>query len=476
MAAARRIRVPTRRAAVCRWCCLTLFVVLVSTRISRGNESSNAPAHASPPPAFPGAEGWGCFAVGGRGGDVYAVTNLDDDGPGSLRDALRAGDRTVVFRVSGTILLDSALLLEQSNVTVAGQTAPGGGICLRRHPLRIRDARHVVVRHLRIRVGDESGKPLDGLEVRNAEHVIIDHCSIGWASDEVLNTWHGTRNLTVQWCLIAEPLDRSSFGRPHGFAASLGGRDTSYHHNLFAHAAGRNPSIAGGDHDHTERMDYRNNVIYNWRQRSCDGKPMSVNVVGNYYKPGPATQPQVRHCIARIDDNMAKYATFEPRWHIEGNAVDGAPQVTRDNWRGGVLFEGGTSEAKNRERKPFPSAVVTTQPAEDAYALVLAEAGATRPTRDSVDARVVGEVADGTAHAGEQGIIDRPADVGAWPELASAPAPTDTDGDGMPDDWETGFGLDPRDPADRNGHALHDSYTNLECHLNACAEPGGAGR
>ncbi|MFM7183327.1 MAG: pectate lyase [Planctomycetota bacterium] len=433
-----------------------------------------APEPASRLPAFPGAEGWGRFAAGGRGGDVYAVTTLADDGPGSLRDALREGNRTVVFRISGTIVLESELLLERSNVTIAGQTAPGGGICLRRFPLRIRGARDVVARHLRIRVGDEAGRPLDGLEIRDSHDVIIDHCSVSWAIDEVLNTWHGTSNLTVQWCLISEPLDRSLFGRPHGFAASLGGRDTSYHHNLFAHAAGRNPSIAGGDHDDTERMDYRNNVIYNWRQRTCDGKPRSVNVVGNFYKPGPATEPHVARCIVRIDDTLAAYGTFEPRWHVEGNVVAGAPELTSDNWQGGVLFEGTTSEARNREREPFPFAAVATQPAEEAFELVLAGVGATRPARDAVDARVLREVAEGTASAGERGIIDRPGDVGGWPELESRPAPADSDGDGMPDAWEAEHGLDPDDPADRNGRRLDAEYTNLECYLDERAGPARA--
>ena len=179
------------------------------------------------PLAFPEAEGWGRFATGGRGGEVYAVTNLNDNGPGSLRDALSVGHRTVIFRVSGTIELKSVLLLETSNITIAGQTVPGEGICLRRFPLLIRGASDVIVRYLRIRVGDEAGKPLDGLEVRDAENVIIDHCSVSWSSDEAINTWHGTKNLTVQWCLISEPLHRSVNRSPHGYGASLGGQRTS---------------------------------------------------------------------------------------------------------------------------------------------------------------------------------------------------------------------------------------------------------
>ena len=424
---------------------------------------------ADKPLAFPTAEGWGRFATGGRGGEVYAVTNLNDNGPGSLRDALSMGHRIIVFRVSGTIQLNSLLLLDKSHITIAGQTAPGDGVCLRGCPLLIRRTNNIIVRYLRIRVGDEFGKPVDGLEVRDSENVIIDHCSVSWSSDEAINTWHGTKNLTVQWCLISEPLHRSVNYGPHGYGASLGGENTSYHHNLFAHCAGRNPSIAGGDHDHTTQMDYRNNVIYNWLHRSCDGKPKSINVVNNYYKPGPATRPHVRRRIARIDDNMAKYGTFEPRWYIEGNVVEGEPKLTHDNWSGGVDFQGNTNEAKNRQRVPFPFAPIKTHSASEAYQIVLADVGANRPVRDAIDTRVLKEVFDGTASQGENGIIDRQDEAGGWPQLRSAPAAIDTDRDGMPDAWEKEHGLDPRNAADRNKQRVDGSYTNLESYLHELA-------
>ncbi|MCA9196890.1 MAG: hypothetical protein KDA87_05100 [Planctomycetales bacterium] len=401
---------------------------------------------------------------------MHAVTNLNDAGPGSLRDALSGSGRTVIFRVSGTIELKSILLVEHSDITIAGQTAPGDGICLRRYPLEIRGAKDIIVRYLRVRVGDEAEKPLDGIEVRDSTNIIIDHCSVSWSSDEAVNTWHGTKNLTVQWCLISEPLHRSVNYGPHGYGASLGGLNTSYHHNLFAHCAGRNPSIAGGDHDHTEHMDYRNNVIYNWYHRSCDGKPKSINVVNNYYKPGPATRTRVRNRIARIDDNMARYGNFEPRWHIEGNVVEGEPELTADNWKGGVDFQGNTNETKNRQRTPFPFAAVTTHTANEAYRLILANVGANRPVRDAVDTRVLREVAEGTSSCGQQGIIDRPNEAGGWPQLKSSPAPDDTDSDGMPDAWETEHGLNPHDPSDRNGHDVDTDYTNLESYLNELAD------
>ncbi|MCA9212476.1 MAG: hypothetical protein KDB27_05395 [Planctomycetales bacterium] len=424
---------------------------------------------AEQPLAFPGAEGWGRFATGGRGGDVYAVTNLNDDGPGSLRDAVSTGHRTVVFRVSGTIDLKSLLVVDQPNITIAGQSAPGDGICLRRFPLLIRRTHDIIVRYLRIRVGDEAGRALDGLEVRDSENIIVDHCSVSWSSDEAVNTWHGTKNITVQWCLISEPLHESVNYGPHGYGASLGGHRASYHHNLFAHCAGRNPSIAGGDHDHTELMDYRNNVVYNWLHRSCDGKPKSINVVNNYYKPGPATRPHVRRRVARIDDNMAKYGNFEPRWYIEGNVVEGEPALTDDNWNGGVDFQGNTNEAKNRQRTVFPFAPVTTHKAPDAYKLVLTDVGANRPARDTIDTRVLQEVKNGTASRGDNGIVDHQAESGDWPSLRSKAAPADNDGDGMPDAWEANHGLDSQDATDRNGHDIDAGYSNLESCLNEMA-------
>ena len=419
-------------------------------------------------PAFPGAEGFGRFASGGRGGAVVAVTNLNDSGPGSLREAVSAGNRTVVFRVSGTIALESDLLIAQSNLTIAGQTAPGDGICLRGHPLRLRGANDVVIRHLRVRPGAESGKAIDGIEVRGGRNIIIDHCSVSWTVDEAMNTWHGARDLTVQWCVISEPLNRSVHPKgAHGYGASWGGENVSYHHNLFAHATARTPSVAGQARERTVLMDHRNSVIFNWEHRSCDGKPSSINMVNNYYKPGPATLPAVRRRIARIDDTRATYG-FDSFWHIAGNVVEGFPEISADNWAGGVDFEGGTSINFNRRMDPFPVAPVTTQSAEEAYRLVLAHAGATRPRRDPVDTRVLAEAMSGIPTFGN-GIIDSPAQVGGWPELRSAPAPVDSDGDGMPDAWETARGLNPRDPADRNDRRLQRDYTNLETYLSELA-------
>lgn len=427
------------------------------------------------PLAFPGAEGGGRFSTGGRGGDVYAVTNLDDDGPGSLRDAVRRGNRTVVFRVSGTIELESDLVISQPHITIAGQTAPGDGICLKRSPLKVDGTHDIIVRYLRIRPGDERGEPTDGIEIRRSHDVIVDHCSISWTTDEGINTYHGTRNLTIQWCLISEPLHDSVNRHPHGYGATWGGKNVSYHHNLFAHAAGRNPSVAGETGNRTVLMDHRNSVIYNWKHRSCDGKPTSVNVVNNYYKPGPATPSAVRRRVARIDDTMAPYG-FESLWHIEGNFVEGAPDVSEDNLLG-IEFEGDTSASKNIRANPFPTAPVTTQEATEAYQLVLENVGANLPKRDSQDARILREVANGTSEFGNNGIIDSQRDVvGGWPSLASVLASEDTDGDGMPDSWEREHGLDHSSPDDRNESTLDAPYTNLEVYLNSLMDVATAER
>ena len=425
-----------------------------------------SPALAAPakPVAFPGAEGAGRFATGGRGGSVAAVTNLHDSGPGSLRDAISVGHRTIVFHVAGTIELESDLVITQSRMTIAGQTAPGGGICLKGYPLKIKGADNIIIRHLRVRPGDEAGLRHDGIEVRGSRNVIIDHCSISWTVDEAINTWHGCSNLTVQWCMIVEPLNRSVHRGAHGYGASWGGKDCSYHHNLFAHCAGRNPSIAGQEEDRTINMDHRCSVIFNWEHRSCDGKPEGVNVVNNYYKPGPATLTRVQRRIARIDDTEADYG-YKSYWYIDGNVVEGFPSISEDNWKGGVDFLGNASEAENRRRTPFPSEPVTTQSAEDAYELVLRHAGATLPRRDAQDERIVREVRTGKPSVGT-GIIDSPEQVGGWPELKPGIAPPDSDKDGMPDEWERRHGFNPADPSDGSGDADQDGYTNLEEFLN----------
>jgi pectate lyase len=403
-------------------------------------------------PAFPGAEGGGANTVGGRGGKVYEVTTLNDSGPGSLREAVEAeGPRTVVFRVSGTIPLSKDLVVKNPKLTIAGQTAPGDGICLKNYKLFI-NADDVIVRYLRVRRGNESNQADDGIGVEECSNVIIDHCSITWTADEAVNTWHGAKNTTIQWCLIAEALHH----RNHGFAATLGGNNTSYHHNLIANCPGRNSSIGGNHQYQTRNMDYRNNVTFNWGSRTLDGKPSSINIVNNYFKPGPMSKLFV---FARIDAPGAYEAIGIGKWYFSGNVMEGHEEFSKDN-------KVGTSGAKELlVDQPVDHAPVTTQSAQEAYKLVLADVGANLPKRDPVDERIINEAKTGKTTFGDGTVLD-PKDVGGWPELKSAEAPADADHDGIPDAWEKAHHLNPADPAD-GAKDSGNGYTNLELYLNS---------
>lgn len=424
--------------------------------------------------AFPGAEGFGRFAQGGRGGDVFHVANLNDAGPGSLREGIgsSSGPRTIVFDVSGTIALASPLVIERPRITVAGQTAPGDGITLRNQALKIA-ADHVVVRFIRSRLGDLGGKDQDAISVTAGRNIVLDHCSASWGIDECLSAQSEKVDLlTVQWCLVAEGLHRSIHPKgPHGKGGIIGSLRQTYHHNLFANHVARNPKVSWRRHC---KVDVRNSVMFNWGSESCaDGAHSHVNWVANYYKPGPATRVGVRDCIFRIMTN-AEGGSESPLFYIAGNHVEGAPAITGDNWAGGVQFGPGAG-LKNRARKPFPYPPISCETsAVDAYKTVLAEVGASL-VRDSVDQRVVEEVRTGKPHFGRDGIIDSQAEVGGWPELKSLPAPLDSDQDGMPDAWEKKHGLDPEEPADRNGDRDADGYTNLEEYLNSVV-PRARGR
>ncbi|MDR3297553.1 MAG: pectate lyase [Prevotellaceae bacterium] len=426
-------------------------------------------AQAQSLPAFPGAEGWGMYARGGRGGQVLEVTNLNDSGPGSLREAVgKPHPRIVIFKVSGTIELQSMLEITAPFLTIAGQTAPGEGVCLKNFPLHILNTHDIVVRCLRIRPGIASGlkgSELDGIEVRESSNVIVDHCTVAWTNDEAVNNWHGSSFVTFQWCIIAEPLHRSVHEKgAHGYGASIGGYKTSFHHNILACAVARNASIAGNNQNPTVMLDVRNCVIANWQHRSCDGKPLSINLVNNYYKPGPATQDAVRRRIARIDN--AENMGFSGLWHIEGNVVEGYPEISADNWKGGVDFEPGTSEVRNRKLTPFEFSPVSTQAAQEAYELVLQNAGVVAPARDAHERRVVEQLRSNTFLLGSNGIIDMVEQAGGWPELTSATPLPDTDGDGMPDVWEATNGLNPADASDANKSSSK-GYTNIENYLSS---------
>lgn len=417
-------------------------------------------------PAFPGAEGFGRFAQGGRGGDVYHVINLNDSGEGSLREGIRTanGPRTIVFELSGTIALESPLEIDRPNITIAGQTAPGDGITLRNHALQIR-ADHVIVRFIRSRLGDLGGKSQDAISVSSGSNIILDHVSASWSIDETLSAQSGSVDLlTVQWCLVAESLHNSIHHEgPHGKGGIVGSLRQSYHHNLFAHHMDRNPKISWRRHC---KVDQRNSVMFNWGGASCaDGARAHANWVGNYYKAGPATRDSVRTCIFRILKKADQGVTEHAQFYIEGNYMEGHPEISADNWAGGVQFGDGAGP-ENRVREPFPYPKISYETsAMEAYPRVLAAAGASL-VRDAIDLRVVEEVRTGKPTYGRNGIIDSQREVGGWPELRSVPAPPDADRDGMPDAWERDHGLDPANPEDRNGDRDGDGYTNLEEYLN----------
>ena len=517
-------------------------------------------------PSFPGAEGFGAITTGGRGGKVYHVTNLDDSGEGSFRWACgQSGARTIVFDVSGTIRLKSELKLRNGNVTIAGQTAPGDGICIADYPFVI-SAPNVIIRFMRFRLGNEALKinnkahEGDGLGGMDGQKIMIDHCSVSWSIDECLSVY-GSKNITVQWSMITQSLVNSGHSKgSHGYGGNWGGAGASYHHNLLAHHGSRTPRL--GPRPSTqldERMDLRNNVIYNYAGEGCyGGEAMTVNIVNNYYKPGPATdaigtakqkrmaKPGIRtfdYCIK--DDNLkttAKnynkvkgtnlttckltvdkedkgYLTFEGddnkyeidieklcitvdgqevkvstndwgktlhKWgsyYIEGNVNSKYADVSADNWTIGLFnqVDKGTkvdyhnaTEEELHAFVPMEFAAVTTHSAEDAYERVLKYAGASL-NRDEYDEMMVADTRDGAASCIVKGIgkglINSQDDITyadgstGFPKLTSLEAKADSDGDGMPDEWETAQGLNPNDPED-GGATAENGYTNLENYLN----------
>jgi hypothetical protein len=421
--------------------------------------------------AFPEAEGYGKYTVGGRTGVVYEVTNLSDSGAGSLRAAVEAsGPRTVVFRVSGTINLTKDLTISKPYITIAGQTAPGDGICLKKYTLNI-DADQVIIRYIRARYGDELKDDADAVSMRYHKNIILDHVSASWGDDETLSLYHG-ENVTVQWCLISETLNR---GGNHGFAGIWGSQYSTFHHNLVAHCVSRNMRFASG----CGYTDYRNNVIYNWGYNSAYGgeahqvddsrnppiEYSQVNMVNNYYKPGPATESDVRSRI--VNPTYRTVKTDYGKFYVAGNHVVGNATVTADNWNGGVNPQGGSGDIPLvKLDDPWPAMAINQQSAQDAYTSVLAHVGCSKPVRDSVDTRIINEASNATATYGASGIIESQSEVGGWPTLNSGTAPTDTDHDGMPDAWETSHGLNLNNAADRNSYTLSPIYSNLEVYLN----------
>jgi len=439
-------------------------------------------------PAFPGAWGGGMFTTGGRGGRVIEVTNLKDSGAGSFRAAAEAeGPRIVIFRVAGIIALESNIDIDNPDITIAGQSAPGDGICLANHSLNI-NTENVILRHLRVRRGrPEGGQGSDNIGGNPVGRIIVDHCSTSWGMDENLSLYRymkplpdgrrlkmPVKNLTVQYCISSEALNAKN----HAFGGTWGGEDATFHHNLFACNTGRNPSIGMGG-----EFDYRNNVIFNWRHRTMDGgdETSLVNVINNYYKPGPATNDNMLSTIARIEErdmyspgNRWKPGNWYPqmpkrpgKWYVAGNIVEGFPEVTANNWRGMRSSEGQAPHPDARVNTPFEGWPVNQQTAMDAFNTVLSRAGATLPKRDAVDVRVTEMVRTGK-FIRENGIVNDPREVGGYPSYGFSPedVPADTDHDGMPDAWEKEHQLDPAKASDGSIDSDGDGYTNVEEYLN----------
>ena len=459
--------------------------------------------------AFPGAHGAGRYVKGGAEGKVYVVTSLkDDNSVGTLRHAIaQSGPRTIVFAVSGTIDLTSELVIRNGDLTIAGQTAPGDGICLRYHPVMLA-ADNVIIRFLRFRMGADrlQGTEADGADAiwgKGHRDILIDHCSMSWSTDECAS-FYDNRNFTMQWCILAESLARSLHDKgAHGYGGIWGGAPATFHHNLLAHHSSRTPRLNGSrtlGNPGEEKADLRNNVFYNWGPTNGGyaGEGGSFNFVNNYYKPGPSTATK-KGIVNRIfspngDDGKQKnprgvWGTF----HLSGNFFDDScpslpsawkpllEAVNKNNREGlqpntgnGVPLPSGGVDAllAAKEFAVSTDAAAFTQSAADAYESVLRLAGASLK-RDAVDARIVENVRRGDftapgSNGSNYGIIDNEQDVGGWPAYAGTTL-KDTDGDGMPDAWEREHGLDP-DRDDSAAYNLSREYTNLEVYYNGLVE------
>lgn len=475
-----------------RWL-LGVILLPFLTACKPGNNPTDDPAQ-NDPVLVAACNNWlaggGIGTTGGEGGMVYRVTKLTDDRDpatgqpvtGTLRYAcMQTGSRVVIFNVAGTIHLTSELKIKDGNITIAGQTAPGDGICIADYPLVI-DANNVIVRFLRVRLGDKSGKEFDAISVNNANHVVLDHLSCSWSTDECVSCY-GNTNFTMQYCLISEALTQSVHWKGnHGYGGIWGGENVSFHHNLLAHHDSRNPRF---DHDYVNTLsgpiDYINNVVYNWGGNSTYGGEGStkggggrkINFINNYYKPGPATKTKTRlmQVWGSCDNCSEKHggSIDQPHVFLSGNVMVGAADVTADNWKG-FNYSGGATEAKTRvaDRYTFTNAYTHEESAEQAYDRVLKFAGCCYQ-RDALDEVILADVRDGKyTHKGSKGstggLIDTQSDAGGWPELKGEKK-TDSDVDGIPDEWELAHGLDPKNNKDALAKTLVTGHTNMEVYL-----------
>lgn len=460
-------------------------------------------------PAFPGAWGGGMYSFGGRGGKVIVVTNLNDSGPGSFRDACeQAGPRIVVFNVSGIIRLKDRISIRAPYITIAGNTAPGDGVCIAGDTVQL-DTHDIVVRHMRFRRGKTDAADRDDSFGGNPTgNLIIDHVSASWSLDENISMYRHmfdhdsdpktptlklpTVNITIQHSISSESLSTYH----HAFGSTLGGLNSTFHHNLWASNTGRNPSV-GMYGDFT----FVNNVLFNWRHRTVDGGDHRslFNIYNNYFKPGPGTPDgAIRHRFLKPESERSKTVVDNfGKAFVAGNIAEGNERVSQDNWDGGVQPEVRALErkdvlAKIRVNEPFPHAPLPVTSAREAYAYVLANAGATLPRRDPVDLRIIESARTGVIAPRQldpttrtearfygfaerwvaalddyvaKGFVTNPSEVGGWPEYQGTPY-ADADHDGMPDAWETAHGLNPKDAADATTDLNGDGYTNIEDFIN----------
>ena len=454
-------------------------------------------------PAFPGAEGGGKYSFGGRGGKVVVVTSLADRGPGTLREACQetVGPRIVVFNVAGIIKLNSPIIIEAPYITIAGQTAPGDGICVAGESFWV-NTHDVVVRHMRFRRGETKVERRDDTFGGNpVGNIMIDHCSTSWGLDENISFYRHmfdpmdgskelklpTVNVTIQNTISAQALDTYN----HAFGSTLGGENCSFMRNLWANNAGRNPSIGWNG-----VFNFVNNVIFNWVHRSVDGGDYTAlyNIINNYYKPGPLTPKDtpIGYRMVKPESGRSKlgYRVYG-RVYCDGNIMDGNEKVTKNNWDGGVQVEdqenAGQYTDSMKWNVPFPMPELTIMSAQKAYDFVLENVGANIPKRDIVDQRVIEHVRTGKVFydtkadsidfyqfkyrrlpkdSYKYGIITDIRQVGGYPEYKGE-SYIDTDKDGMPDAWEKKYGLNPNDPSDAVKDCNGDGYTNIEKYINA---------
>jgi len=458
-------------------------------------------------PAFPGAEGGGKFTFGGRGGKVYVVTSLADNGPGTLRWACeQGGARIIVFNVAGIIHIKSPIIVRAPYISIEGQTAPGDGICVAGESFWV-NTHDVVIRYMRFRRGETNvGRRDDALGGDPVGNIIVDHTSTSWGLDENFSMYRhmfdpgdgskdeklGTVNITVQNCIYAEALDYWN----HSFGSTTGGENSTLLRNMWADNTGRNPSV-GWNGIYT----FVNNVVFNWHHRSMDGGDYTTNfnIINNYFKPGPVTPKDdaVGHRILKPESGRSKLKErVFGRAYVVGNIMEGYPAITADNWAGGVqvdeLPDAGPYKDYMYSATPFPMAPVTIMSAQQAYKFVVENAGATLPHRDAVDLRIAEQVRTGKIAYKEMktdtdfqfkirklprdsyklGIITAPWQVGGYPVYKGTPY-KDSDNDGMPDSYEIAHGLNPHDASDASKPAKNGGgYTNIEVYLNSVADKG----